>query len=76
VKEPNNVPSSSRGQNLRLAAVGIEFFSTILGLIVIGYILDEYLHSSPWFGAIGLLLGMVLGVYRLVVGLRQLDRGA
>jgi F0F1-type ATP synthase assembly protein I len=76
VNEPTNTPSPRRGQSLRLAAVGIEFFSTILGLIFVGYILDEYLHSTPWFGVIGLLLGMVLGVYRLVVGLKQLDRRA
>ena len=68
-----NPHSGNRGQNLRLAAVGIEFFSTILGLIVLGYLLDEYFHASPWFGATGLLVGMAVGVYRLIVGLRQLD---
>jgi F0F1-type ATP synthase assembly protein I len=62
----------NRGQNLRLAAVGIEFFSTILGLIVFGYFLDTYFHTMPVFGVSGLLLGMVLGIYRLVIGLRRL----
>jgi F0F1-type ATP synthase assembly protein I len=73
MKKPD-IGSSNRGQNLRLAAVGIEFFSTILGLVVFGYFLDTYFHTTPVFGAGGLLIGMVLGVYRLVVGLRQLDR--
>jgi F0F1-type ATP synthase assembly protein I len=72
--ESRDTPSGNRGQNLRLAAVAIEFFSTILGLIVFGYFLDTYLHTMPVFGVGGLLLGMVLGIYRLIVGLRQLDR--
>jgi len=64
----------NRAQNARLAAIGIEFFSTILGLVLAGYLLDTYLHTSPWLGAAGILLGLVLGVYRLATGLRHLER--
>jgi F0F1-type ATP synthase assembly protein I len=64
----------NRAQNFRLAAIGIEFFSTILGLLVAGYLLDTYLHTSPWLGAAGIVLGLVLGIYRLATGLRHLDR--
>lgn len=64
----------NRAQNARLAAIGIEFFSTIFGLLVAGYLLDTYLHTSPWLGAAGIVLGLVLGVYRLASGLRHLDR--
>lgn len=67
------MPTRRNGQNLRLAAVGIEFFSTILGFIVLGYYLDEYFGTKPALGVSGLVLGMVLGVYRLITGLRQLD---
>lgn len=74
MSELRKTTSGGRGQSLRLAAVGIEFFSTILGLLVLGYSLDTYLHTMPWLGAIGLVLGMVIGVYRLIVGLRHLDR--
>jgi F0F1-type ATP synthase assembly protein I len=74
MSELRKTTSGGRGQSLRLAAVGIEFFSTILGLLVLGYSLDTYLHTTPWLGAIGLVLGMVIGVYRLIVGLRHLDR--
>ena len=70
---PNPSPGN-RGQNMRLAAVGVEFFSTILGLLIIGYGLDTYLHTMPWLGASGLVLGMVIGVYRLIVGLRHIER--
>ncbi len=69
-----DTPPGNRGQNIRLAAVGVEFFSTILGLLVVGYFLDTYFRTTPWFGAAGLILGMILGVYRLIIGLRHLDR--
>src|ERR1700674_2740905 len=73
LSQGSDTPSRNRQQSLRLAAIGIEFFSTILGLVVLGYFLDEYFHIKPLLGACGLLLGMVLGVYRLTVGLRRLD---
>jgi F0F1-type ATP synthase assembly protein I len=73
MNESRETRSGNRRQNLRLAALAIEFFSSILGLVVFGYLLDTYFHTTPWFGAGGLLLGMVLGVYRLIVGLGQLD---
>ena len=76
VDKPGDKEARGRGQNLRLAAIGIEFFSTILGLVVLGYLLDVFFKSTPWFGAGGLLLGMLLGIYRLVTGLRQLDNRA
>jgi F0F1-type ATP synthase assembly protein I len=73
LSQESDTPSRNRQQSLRLAAIGIEFFSTILGLVILGYFLDEYLHTRPVLGASGLLLGMILGVYRLTVGLRRLD---
>ncbi len=91
MSQKSDTPSRNRQQSLRLAAIGIEFFSTILGLVVLGYFLgieffstilglvvlgyflDEYFHMKPVLGACGLILGMVLGVYRLTVGLRRLD---
>jgi ATP synthase protein I len=76
VDRPGDKEARGRRQNLRFAAIGIEFFSTILGLVVLGYLLDGFFKSAPWFGAGGLLLGMLLGIYRLVTGLRQLDNRA
>jgi ATP synthase protein I len=74
VTPPPDTPATNRGQSLRFAAIGIEFFSTILGLIVIGYFLDQHFDTTPALGVSGLLLGMILGIYRLVIGLGQLDR--
>jgi F0F1-type ATP synthase assembly protein I len=71
---PPDSSAPNRGQSLRFAAIGIEFFSTILGFIVIGYYLDEYFRTAPALGVGGLLIGMILGIYRLVIGLGHLDR--
>jgi F0F1-type ATP synthase assembly protein I len=73
LSQESDTPSRNRQQSLRLAAIGIEFFSTILGLVILGYFLDEHFHTTPVLGASGLLLGMILGVYRLTVGLRRLN---
>lgn len=65
-------PAQSR-QPLRLwrfAAIGIEFFSPILGGSVLGYYCDDYFHTAPWLAVTGLLLGVFLGLYRLIVELR------
>ena len=72
MKPPSKAPVG-RGQSLRLAALGLEFISTIIGLLIFGYYLDLHFHCSPVFGAIGLVLGTSLGIYRLASGLRQLD---
>jgi F0F1-type ATP synthase assembly protein I len=58
----------------RFAGIAAEFFSPILGGAVGGYYLDEYLHTGPAFAVVGLFLGMLLGVYRLVVELRDFQR--
>ena len=56
-----------------MAAVGIEFFSTIFGLFIAGYLLDQHFHTEPALGVAGILIGMVVGIFRLITGLRQLD---
>jgi F0F1-type ATP synthase assembly protein I len=59
----------------RFAAIGIEFFSPILGGSLLGYYSDGYFHSAQWLAVIGLLLGVFLGMYRLIVELRDFQRG-
>jgi len=43
---------------------------TLIGAIIllggIGYALDRWLRTSPWFLLAGLLLGLVVGFYELV----------
>jgi F0F1-type ATP synthase assembly protein I len=58
----------------RFAAIGIEFFSPILGGALLGYYLDEYFRSAPLLAVTGLLLGVFLGMYRLIIELRDFQR--
>jgi F0F1-type ATP synthase assembly protein I len=59
----------------RFAAIGIEFFSPILGGSLLGYYSDEHFHTAPLLAMTGLLLGVFLGMYRLIVELRDFTRG-
>lgn len=38
----------------------------------VGYGVDRYFHTSPWGLLIGVFIGFPLGMYRLLLGLRQL----
>ena len=54
-------------------AIGLEFPSTILGGLALGYLLDRYFNTSPWY-TVGLtLLALFGGLARLVVVLRRLS---
>jgi F0F1-type ATP synthase assembly protein I len=59
----------------RFAAIGLEFFSPILGGSLLGYYSDEHFHTAPLLVVTGLLLGVFLGMYRLIVELRDFMRG-
>jgi Putative F0F1-ATPase subunit Ca2+/Mg2+ transporter len=59
----------------RIAVIGLEFSSPILGGLIAGYYLGEYLHR-PWIGLIGLMAGVFLGFYRLILELRHFMKSA
>jgi F0F1-type ATP synthase assembly protein I len=58
----------------RFAAIGVEFFSPILGGSLLGYYLDGYFHTTPVLAISGVLLGAFLGMYRLIIELRDFQR--
>ncbi len=58
----------------RFAAIGIEFFSPILGGSILGYYADGYFHTTPVLAVTGLLLGVILGMSRLILALRDFQR--
>jgi hypothetical protein len=62
------------GGYLRFAAIGLEFFSPIVAGILGGYYLGEYLHI-PWLGLVGLVGGVAVGFYRLIVEVRNFQKG-
>jgi F0F1-type ATP synthase assembly protein I len=66
--------SSSSSRYLRVTVIGLEFSSPILAGLIGGYYLGEYLHR-PWLGLVGLLAGVFLGFYRLILELRHFLKG-
>lgn len=50
----------------KYAAVGLEFPSTVLGGLFLGYLLDSYLSSFPWFTASFTILALIGAFFRLV----------
>ncbi len=68
----NGIPSA---RMWRFAAIGAEFFSPILGGAILGYYLDEYFRIAPALAVSGVLLGTFIGMYRLVVELKNFQRG-
>jgi F0F1-type ATP synthase assembly protein I len=62
--------SSGPSRYLRITVIGLEFSSPILAGMVGGYYLGEYFHR-PWLGLLGLVGGVLLGFYRLILELRN-----
>ena len=63
-------------ESLRRSGPAITAGYTLIGAIVllggIGYALDYWRKTSPWFLLVGLLLGLVVGFYELVkIALRK-----
>lgn len=58
----------------RYMAIGAEFFSPIIGGSVAGYYLDQYLHTDSLWTLIGLLGGVFIAFYRLIVEMREFRR--
>jgi ATP synthase protein I len=58
------------GRGLSLAArIGVELAVTLLVGGFLGYLLDRWLSTLPWFMLVGLLLGTIAGfrgVYRVL----------
>ena len=67
-------PEGDSPSRMRLAAIALEFGSSVLGGLLFGYYLGEYLHR-PWIGLVGLLSGVFLGFFRLIMELRYFMKG-
>jgi F0F1-type ATP synthase assembly protein I len=67
-------PDGDSPSRMRLAVIALEFGSSVLGGMLFGYYLGEYLHK-PWIGMAGLLSGVFLGFFRLIMELRFFMKG-
>jgi F0F1-type ATP synthase assembly protein I len=59
----------------RYGAVAFEFSGTIAGGAFVGWLLDDWLRTSPWALALCTVLAAVGGFIRLITILRRFDRG-
>lgn len=50
----------------KYAAIGLEFPSTVIGGMLLGYVLDLYFDTSPWFAILITLLAFLGACLRLV----------
>jgi F0F1-type ATP synthase assembly protein I len=58
----------------KYAAAGLEFPSTILGGLLLGYFLDGYFKTSPWFTLVLTILALVGGFVRLFQWINYFSR--
>ncbi len=70
---PEEPEKSLWRQLLEASSVGIQLvLSTFVGF-AIGYFLDRFLNTSPWFTVIFLIIGIFAGFYDLVRVARKQD---
>lgn len=58
----------------RYGALAFEFSATIAGGAVIGWALDEWLHTAPYLVVTTTILAVIGGFVRLIQVLRRFDR--
>jgi F0F1-type ATP synthase assembly protein I len=51
---------------VRHSGVGLELAGALAGFALIGYWIDRWYETEPWGLVIGVILGMVGGLYNLV----------
>ncbi|MGH7932347.1 MAG: AtpZ/AtpI family protein [Candidatus Binataceae bacterium] len=59
---------------MRYASIGLELISPIVGGAIAGYYIGEH-FNKPWLALVFLFAGIFLGFYRLVVELRNFQKG-
>jgi len=47
-------------------AAGLTLFATVVAFIGIGWLLDRWLNTKPWFLVVGLVLGSAAGLYEFI----------
>jgi len=73
--EPSGNPELWRGID-QAHLMGVELIVAVLFWGGIGYLVDGWLGSTPWFTAFGALLGNVAGVYLIYLRSQRIDAAA
>lgn len=59
-------PSEQQSSWVRFSALGVELAAAILGFTLVGYWVDRHWGTAPWGLVVGVLLGVVGGLYNLI----------
>jgi ATP synthase protein I len=65
-----------RTAGIQLIGLGLEFSGSVIGGLVLGYLLDEWLGTTPWLFLIGTFGGLGGAVLRLVMLTRHFEKHA
>jgi ATP synthase protein I len=73
-------PEQTAAQNMsglgRAFRLGTEFIAAILVGAVVGYLLDQWLHTSPWIMLVMLLVGFAAGVLNVARAAAEMNKAA
>ncbi len=47
-------------------AAGFTLFASVAGLTGLGWLLDKWFHTAPWFLVLGIVLGSIAGLYQFI----------
>ncbi len=54
--------------------LGTELAASVVGMLLIGYFLDEHFHTSPWLLLTGAAIGMIGGFYNFFKEIQKLNK--
>jgi F0F1-type ATP synthase assembly protein I len=64
------------GKIAKYLAIGLEIPSTILGAVLVGWLIDSHFGTSPWLTVLCSILGFVGAVLRLINYLKYFSKDA
>ncbi|MBM4242308.1 MAG: AtpZ/AtpI family protein [Deltaproteobacteria bacterium] len=62
-----------RQMAVQMAALGLEFSSAVIGGLILGYYLDEWLGTEPWLTLLGTFAGLGTAVARMIALTRRFE---
>lgn len=72
---PGKKPDDERRQlTIQMAALGLEFSGAVIGGLILGYYLDEWLGTKPWLVLVGTFAGLGTAVVRMIALTRRFQQ--
>ncbi len=65
-KKANDEENESSSQLYRLSGMGIELAASVVGMTLVGWLLDRLLGTTPWLIVSFAVLGIVGGTYNFI----------